>query len=157
MTVVSVSVLLGVAGSLVAVFQALSEYRLKAQAQRAEIDINLSRLFAELVPIANGRQGTVVSEAGMTAVFSSPEIMQRMLAAVNERERDVIRRVRHPRAAGRGGNASGGRSVGWLSRRGVPAASGASAVSFEGTRVSHGSRRPSEERSRWGYGSHCAR
>lgn len=91
MTLISVSVLLGVLGSLVAVFQALSEYRLKAQAQRAEIDINLSRLFAELVPIANGRQGTVVSEAGMTAVFSSPEIMQRLIAGVNDWERDVIR------------------------------------------------------------------
>lgn len=91
MTVISVSVLIGVVGSLVAAFQVLSEYRLKAQSQRAEIDINLSRLFAELVPIANGRQGTEVSEAAMTAVFASTDIMQRMLAAENDRARDVIR------------------------------------------------------------------
>jgi hypothetical protein len=51
----------------------------------------LARLFAELVPIANGRQGTVVSEAAMTAVFASPEIMERMLAANDRRERDIIR------------------------------------------------------------------
>lgn len=91
MNAISVSVVVAVIGSLVAVFQALNEYRLKAQAQRAEIDINLARLFAELVPIANGRGGTVVSEAAMSAVFSSEAIMQRMLAAENESERDVIR------------------------------------------------------------------
>jgi len=91
MTVVSISVLIGIMGSLVAVFRALGEYRLKARAQRAQIDINLARLFAELVPIANGRQATVVSEAAMTAVFSSEPIMERMLASDNERGRDVLR------------------------------------------------------------------
>jgi hypothetical protein len=90
MSVISVSVLVGVAGTLAAVFRALSEYSLKARAQRAELDINLARLFAELVPIANGRQGTVVSEAAITAALSIPEVVDRVLGADNERERDLI-------------------------------------------------------------------
>ena len=40
------------AGALIAAW----EYRLKARAQRVEIDVKLSQLFAELSPVANARR-----------------------------------------------------------------------------------------------------
>lgn len=58
----------GVVGGLIAAYVAVSEYRLKSIAQRAELDIRLARLFAEIVPIANGRAGHVVSETAAAAI-----------------------------------------------------------------------------------------
>lgn len=63
--------LLAAAGGGLAAF----EYRLKSKAQRVEIDVQLSKLLAELVPIANGRGGaemnTEVGEATQaTAIVS---------------------------------------------------------------------------------------
>jgi hypothetical protein len=44
----------GVAGAVIAVLLAIPEYRLKAESQRATNDVELARLFAQLVPTATG-------------------------------------------------------------------------------------------------------
>jgi hypothetical protein len=59
------------------------EYRLKAKAQRATLDVELSRLFAELVPIANGRGPPVLSEA----------VVDRLLAHGDAPSSEIARRA----------------------------------------------------------------
>ena len=44
---------------------------MKTAAQRVEIDVNLSRLLAELVPVANGRGPATVSDAVAEAIVKS--------------------------------------------------------------------------------------
>ncbi len=53
----------GTVAALVPVYMGVLEYRLKATSQRAEIDTRLARLFAELVPIADGRAEALAPEA----------------------------------------------------------------------------------------------
>jgi hypothetical protein len=67
----------GIVGTLAGVFNAVREYRLKSEAQRHQIeaqqatrDVELARLFAELVPIANGRGPAVTSENAVAALFA---------------------------------------------------------------------------------------
>lgn len=62
-------------GGVWAAFLGVNEYRLKSKAQRVEIDVQLSKLLAELVPIANGRGGaemnaTVGEATEATAIVS---------------------------------------------------------------------------------------
>lgn len=58
-------------GGVRAAWIAVREYELKSKAQRVEIDVQLSQLLAELVPIANGRGGQTVSEAAAEAIAKS--------------------------------------------------------------------------------------
>jgi hypothetical protein len=44
---------------------ALRQYRLRAEAQRAELDTQLAQLFAQLAPIANGRGVAVIPEGAL--------------------------------------------------------------------------------------------
>lgn len=67
----SLSIALGVVGAPVATGVSVREYQLKARAQRAETEIQLARLFAELVPIANGRGPAHLSEAAATAIAAA--------------------------------------------------------------------------------------
>lgn len=66
--VAALSVIVGMIGGVVAAWRAVAEYRLKSQAQRAQLDIDLARHFAEVVPIANGRGGCVLSETAVAAI-----------------------------------------------------------------------------------------
>jgi hypothetical protein len=63
--------LIAAIGGVRAAFLGVSEYRLKSKAQRVEIDVQLSKLLADLVPIANGRGGAVVSEAAAETIARS--------------------------------------------------------------------------------------
>jgi hypothetical protein len=47
-----------------AVVRAVNEYRLKAGSERAQSDVRLTQLFAELVPTANGRGKDYVTKNG---------------------------------------------------------------------------------------------
>jgi hypothetical protein len=67
----AISVIVGIVGGLVTAWRAVAEYRLKSQAQRAQLDIDLARHFAEVVPIANGRSGYLLSEAAVTAIVEN--------------------------------------------------------------------------------------
>jgi hypothetical protein len=58
-----IAALIAAIGGARAAIVAAREYRLKSAAQRVEIDVQLSKLLAELAPIANGRGPAVVSEA----------------------------------------------------------------------------------------------
>jgi hypothetical protein len=64
----------GALAALIAALGALAgvrEYRLKSAAQRVEIDVKLSKLLAEMVPIANGRGRSVVSDTAAEAIAQS--------------------------------------------------------------------------------------
>jgi hypothetical protein len=67
-TLQDISLLAAVIGGLIAAWRGVSEYRLKSQAQRAELDIQLAKHFAAVVPIANGRAGHILSETAVTAL-----------------------------------------------------------------------------------------
>lgn len=75
-------------GGVSAAWLGVREYRLKSAAQRVEIDVQLSKLLAELVPIANGRSGHLLSEASAEvmakakAEASPEEISEALEAAV---------------------------------------------------------------------------
>lgn len=67
----SVSLLVGVIGGLVAAGGVVVEYVLKSRSQRAELDIKLAGLFAEIVPIANGRPPGGSSESVVAKLVAS--------------------------------------------------------------------------------------
>ena len=69
--ITAISVLVGVVGALVATAVSVREYQLKARTQRAETEINLARLLAELIPVANGRGPGTLSEAAVSALAST--------------------------------------------------------------------------------------
>lgn len=63
--------LVGATAALVAAiggFLGVREYRLKAAAQRVEIDVRLSQLLAELVPTANGWGRSELSETAADTI-----------------------------------------------------------------------------------------
>jgi hypothetical protein len=68
----TVAALIAAVGGVSAAWVGVHEYRLKTASQRVEIDVKLSQLLAELVPIANGRGPTMTSEAaaeGLTRTY----------------------------------------------------------------------------------------
>lgn len=72
MDLASVVTTIGAAATGVSAVVAATEYRLKARAQRVEIDTKLSEAFAELVQLANARPASgqavgVATQAGVTA------------------------------------------------------------------------------------------
>lgn len=69
----SFTALFGVLAVVVTAAVGLREYALKARAQRAETDIGLAKLFAELLPLANARGPIHVSEAAIQALFAKGE------------------------------------------------------------------------------------
>lgn len=83
-TLTAVSIAAGVVAAVITAALSVPEYRLKAKAQRAALDVELARLFAELVPIANGRGPSVLSEAVVSRVLErggipAEEIAQRAM------------------------------------------------------------------------------
>lgn len=76
------SVAVGIVGGLVAASVSAREYQLEARTQRAEIEIQLARLFSELVPIANARGPATLSEAAVQAIaganpgFTSDDLLR---------------------------------------------------------------------------------
>lgn len=73
---------MGIVGGLVAASVSAREYQLEARTQRAEIEIQLARLFSELVPIANARGPATLSEAAVQAIaganpgFTSDDLLR---------------------------------------------------------------------------------
>lgn len=65
--------LFGVLAAVVTAAIGVREYALKARAQRAQTDIELAKLFSELLPIANARGPAHVSEAAVQAVLANNE------------------------------------------------------------------------------------
>jgi hypothetical protein len=69
-------------GGVWAAFIGVREYQLKSKAQRVEIDVQLSKLLAELVPIANGRGTTVASETAAEVIAQRQEEPEKITEAL---------------------------------------------------------------------------
>ena len=104
------------------------EYRLKTRTQRAEADINLARLFSELVPVASGNEKTVVSEAAVAALVGQPDFTREDPQKVREelQHRCVVKPL-----AGENTQASAIASLGYLGRT-YPALRKPATVALEG-------------------------
>ncbi|MDX6650354.1 MAG: hypothetical protein QOJ97_2305 [Solirubrobacteraceae bacterium] len=63
------AIIVGALGTGFGVVLAALEYRLNSKAKRAETDTELSRLFTELVPIANGYSVTTLPDAVATSLI----------------------------------------------------------------------------------------
>lgn len=59
-----------VVGGLATALGVVVEYSLRSRSQRAEVDIRLATLFAEIVPIANGRPPREPSEAVVASLVA---------------------------------------------------------------------------------------
>jgi hypothetical protein len=66
-----VAALVAAFGGVGAAWVGIREYRLKSAAQRVEADIRLSQLLAELMPTANGRGASVLSESAAEVIAQS--------------------------------------------------------------------------------------
>jgi hypothetical protein len=65
----ALAALVAAIGGVVGAAVAIREYRLKARVQRAEMDIHLAQLFAQLVPIANGRGQPALLDAALAPIL----------------------------------------------------------------------------------------
>lgn len=66
----AIAALVAAVGGVWAAFLGVREYRLKSEAQRVEIDVQLSKLLAELVPVANGWGAVTISDVAIEAIAS---------------------------------------------------------------------------------------
>ena len=104
------------------------EYRLKTRTQRAELDINLARLFSELVPIASGSEKTVVSEAAVAALMAQPDFTR---ASPAKMRKDLHERCVVTPVTGANTQAAAIASLGYLGRT-YPALREPATVALEG-------------------------
>jgi hypothetical protein len=63
---VAFAALVGAIGGVVGYVLKVKEERRLRQSMRAELDVKLSKLFAELMPLANARGESIVSEAAVS-------------------------------------------------------------------------------------------
>src|SRR5690349_20009187 len=68
-------------------------YRRKARAETAEADARLLGLFAELVPLANGRLTMELSENAVEKLLETPHLVE--LASSGEMSLETADRFRH--------------------------------------------------------------